>query len=186
MRNKLSYLLIVMFLFIAGCNEEVIPKPRAMLRLQYPDSEYRLMNTRHFQFNKNVISSFEQKDKNSLTLDYPTIKGSLFLTYKKVDNNIERLLIDAQRLSFEHAVKADRPPQAYPFVNAEDKVYGVFFEVIGDAASQAQFYVTDSTNHFVTGSLYFYTKPNYDSIYPAADYLQNDIREIMESIRWKE
>ena len=62
----------------------------------------------------------------------------------------------------------------------------MFYEVTGNAASQAQFYVTDSINHFVTGSLYFYAKPNYDSIYPAANYLQKDIRRIMESMEWKE
>ena len=71
------------------------------------------------------------------------------------------------------------------FINAEKKVYGMFYEVSGNAASQSQFYVTDSINHFVTGSLYFYAKPNYDSILPAAIYLQNDIRKIMESLEWK-
>lgn len=186
MRIKYIYLLMVALLFVTGCSEEVLPKPKAMLRLQYPNSEYGLMKTKHFQFKKNLLSNFEQKDNNSHILDYPTMNGSLFLTYKKIENNIDKLLIDAQRLSLEHAVKADGPPQAYPFVNEEDKVYGMYFEVVGDAASQAQFYVTDSTKHFVTGSLYFYTKPNYDSIFPAASYLQNDIKKIMESLRWKE
>jgi gliding motility-associated lipoprotein GldD len=62
----------------------------------------------------------------------------------------------------------------------------MYYEVKGNAASQSQFYVTDSTKHFVTGSLYFYAKPNYDSILPAAVHLQQDIRHIIESLRWKE
>ena len=61
----------------------------------------------------------------------------------------------------------------------------MFYMINGDAATQSQFYVTDSINHFVTGSLYFNSKPNFDSIYPAAVYLRNDIRVIMESIQWK-
>jgi gliding motility-associated lipoprotein GldD len=61
----------------------------------------------------------------------------------------------------------------------------MFYEVGGNAASQSQFYVTDSINHFITGSLYFYAKPNYDSILPAANYLQKDIKRIMESLEWK-
>ncbi|MGO1585817.1 MAG: gliding motility lipoprotein GldD, partial [Mesonia sp.] len=56
----------------------------------------------------------------------------------------------------------------------------------GNAASQAQFYVTDSVNHFITGSIYFRSKPNYDSIVPAANYLKNDIKHLMESLTWKE
>ncbi|MBD0851473.1 gliding motility lipoprotein GldD [Maribacter arenosus] len=184
MKNKSGYFLWIWILLFVGCQEEVIPKPKAMLRLEYPASEYELMETDHFKFLKNQISEIKEQKGNLITLDYPTMKGSLFITYKGVDNNIGKLLVDAQRLSIEHSSKADGI-LPHPFVNEKDKVYGMFFEVVGDAASQAQFYVTDSTDHFVTGSLYFYTRPNYDSIYPAATYLQNDIKKFMESIRWK-
>ena len=61
----------------------------------------------------------------------------------------------------------------------------MLYEVKGNVASLAQFYVTDSVNHFLTGSLYFYAKPNYDSILPAAHYLKKDIKHIMESLHWK-
>ena len=61
----------------------------------------------------------------------------------------------------------------------------MFYEVGGNAATNAQFYVTDSTKNFIVGSLYFYAKPNFDSILPAADYVKNDIRKIMETIEWK-
>jgi gliding motility-associated lipoprotein GldD len=70
------------------------------------------------------------------------------------------------------------------YENEEQKVYGVFYEVVGNAASQAQFFVTDRDDHFVTASLYFETKPNYDSIYPASIYLQNDMGRIIETIQW--
>jgi gliding motility-associated lipoprotein GldD len=120
----------------------------------------------------------------SMVLDYKRMKGSIFLTYKPVEGNLKDLLSDAQKLSYEHVVKADNILEQ-PYINRDDHVYGMFYEVKGDAASQSQFYVTDSTGHFVTGSLYFYAKPNYDSILPAAIYLQQDIRRIMESIRWK-
>ena len=118
-----------------------------------------------------------------MVLDYPMMNGSIYLTYKPVQGNLDTLLVDAQKLSYEHVVKADNIAEQ-PFINQEDGVYGMFYEVSGNAASQSQFYVTDSINHFVTGSLYFYAKPNYDSILPAAMYLQNDIRRIMESLRW--
>ena len=117
-------------------------------------------------------------------MDYKGMKGSIFLTYKPVEGNIRELLSDAQKLSYEHVVKADNILEQ-PYVNADDRIYGMFYEVKGNAASQSQFYVTDSVNHFVTGSLYFYAKPNYDSILPAAVYLQRDIRRIMETLRWQ-
>ena len=119
-----------------------------------------------------------------MILDYKAMKGSIYLTYKPVEGNLRELLADAQKLSYEHVVKADNILEQ-PFVNSQDRVFGMFYEVKGDAASQSQFYVTDSLNHFVTGSLYFYAKPNYDSIFPAAIYLQKDIRRIVETLRWQ-
>jgi len=72
-----------------------------------------------------------------------------------------------------------------PFLNSEKRVYGMFSEVGGNAATNSQFYLTDSTKHFLTGSMYFYAKPNFDSILPAASYIKEDIRRIMESFEWK-
>ena len=112
------------------------------------------------------------------------MKGAIFLSYKKIEGNLSQLINDSKRLSYEHASKADNIVEQ-PYVNPNEKIYGALFEVQGNAASQSQFFVTDSTEHFLTGSVYFYTKPNYDSILPAAAYLQNDIRGIIETLRWK-
>ena len=184
--NIKSYLIVLIVItFLVSCGDNVLPKPKAMLRLEYPESPLENLVTEKFEFEHNSQAIIKKNKNFSVTLDYPLMKGSIFITYKEVDNNLEELLADAQKLSYEHVVKADNITEQ-PFVNEKDGVYGMFYEVLGDAASQAQFYVTDSTQHFVTGSLYFRAKPNYDSIYPAAIYLQKDIRKIMESLRWRE
>lgn len=184
MKTRVLALLSVLCIF-AGCKENVLPKPKAMLRLDYPTAKYDELNLDcAFTFDLNSESAIKENKDCSLVLDYPLMNGSIYLTYKPIENNLDTLLIDAQKLSYEHVVKADNILEQ-PFVNPEDGVYGMFYEVSGNAASQSQFYVTDSTEHFVTGSLYFYAKPNYDSILPAAIYLQKDIRRIMESLRWK-
>jgi gliding motility-associated lipoprotein GldD len=180
------FLFLALAVFSIGCKEEVLPKPKAMLRLEYPTADYQTADTDCvYTFDQNSLSNIKENKDCSLVLDYPMMKGSIYLTYKPVQGNIRELLIDAQKLTYEHVVKADNiAPKEY--INPNENVYGMFYEVSGNAASQSQFYVTDSTDHFVTGSLYFYAKPNYDSILPAAMYLQNDIRRIMESLRWKE
>ena len=185
MRRRYLFLLLLVALFYMGCKEDTLPKPKAMLRLEYPEASTVLLKAEYFQFEHNSMAQLKRNEASSITLDYPNMKGSIFITYKKVKDNLEKLLSDAQKLSYEHVVKADNITEQ-PFINDKNKVYGMFYEVRGDAASQSQFYVTDSTDHFVTGSLYFYAKPNYDSIYPAAVYLQKDIRQIMETLRWKE
>lgn len=170
---------------IVSCKEDVLPKPKAQLRLEYDKPTKANLELNEFEFQYNDLAQIKDETANSMTLEYPEMKGEIFINYKRIDGNLEQLLSDAQKFSYEHSVKADGILEQ-PFINEADKVFGMFYEVSGNAASQAQFYVTDSTRNFVTGSLYFFTKPNYDSIYPAAAYLRNDIRGIMESLKWKE
>ncbi|WP_298924104.1 gliding motility lipoprotein GldD [uncultured Allomuricauda sp.] len=184
MKHSCFSIIIVLALFVS-CKDEVLPKPQAMLRLDYPKAEYKELDANcSYTFDLNILSTVKENKNCSLVLDYPMMKGSIYITYKPVKDNLNILLTDAQKLSYEHVVKADNIVEQ-PFLNSNDGVYGMFYEVSGNAASQSQFYVTDSINHFVTGSLYFYAKPNYDSILPAAFYMQKDIRRIMETLRWK-
>lgn len=185
MNLKLYLFTLIFSILLISCGNDPLPKPKAMLRLEYPDSPVEMLVTEKFQFEHNSQAKIKKNKNSSVTLEYPLMKGSIFITYREVSNNLVELLADAQKLSYEHVVKADNITEQ-PFINEKDGVYGMFYEVLGDAASQAQFYVTDSTQHFVTGSLYFKVKPNYDSIYPAAIYLQKDIRIIMESLQWNE
>nr|WP_321232569.1 gliding motility lipoprotein GldD [uncultured Psychroserpens sp.] len=176
-----------------SCGNDPLPKPKAMLRLDYQKPEYSKVDVRlPFTFEKNnnaeKISNIKLdgvNDTYGVDINYPTMKGTIYLTYKKVnDTNLETLLRDAQNLTQKHTIKADEI-ESIVYENPEQNVFGMFYEVGGNAASQSQFYVTDSINHFLNGSLYFYAKPNYDSILPAADYLKNDIKHLMESIEWK-
>ena len=181
----LKCVLAFWFVAIVSCKEDVLPKPKAQLRLEYDKPTKANLELNEFEFQYNDLAQIKDETANSMTLEYPEMKGEIFINYKRIDGNLEQLLSDAQKFSYEHSVKADGILEQ-PFINEADKVFGMFYEVSGNAASQAQFYVTDSTRNFVTGSLYFFTKPNYDSIYPAAAYLRNDIRGIMESLKWKE
>lgn len=172
-------------LSIIGCKEDTIPKPKGYLRLEYPLADYYWYNGMcPFSFEANTLSKIEVKTDCSMTIKYPKMKATIYLTYKPVNNNIDDLLKDTQNLTYKHVIKAD-VIEEIPYVNNNKKVYGMFYQVGGDAATNAQFYVTDSTRHFLTGSLYFYAKPNFDSIMPAASYIKNDMQYLMESIEWK-
>ncbi|WP_426431643.1 gliding motility lipoprotein GldD [Winogradskyella sp. HB-48] len=182
----------IISLFMLSCGNDPLPKPKGYLRLEYPEAKYKkVMSPLPFTFDKNILLASTSKVKLSgnvkgLDVKYPSLKATIYLSYKKVnDANLDSLLRDAQNLTQKHTMKADEITYK-PFENPKNKVYGMLYEVGGDAASQSQFYVTDSTKHFLSGSLYFYAKPNYDSIYPASEYLKKDIKRLMESIKWKE
>lgn len=184
MRLNFVPFLVVCLLVLSSCGEEVLPKPKAQLRLEYPEGTADVVNTPAYSFESNNLAQIRDMKASSLTLDYPALKGAIYLTYKPVEDNLVQLLSDAQKLSYEHVIKADNIMEQ-KYIDEEGRVFGMFYEVKGDAASQAQFYATDSTEHFLTGSLYFYAKPNYDSVYPAAVYLQKDVRRILETLKWK-
>lgn len=182
----------ILSLFMIGCGDDPLPKPKGYLRLEYPKAVYEKANVPlPFTFDKNKLSSPLTKLKSSeeakgLDIRYPALKATIYLTYKPVtQNNLDSLLRDAQNLTQKHTMKASEILTT-PFENYDNKVFGMLYEVGGDAASQSQFYVTDSTSHFLSGSLYFYAQPNYDSIYPAAEYLKKDIKRIMESVKWEQ
>ena len=187
-----NIVLICVAMVFFSCGNDPVPKPKAMLRLEYPAPEYNQVNIPlPFTFEKNEladpITNIKLDGVNNLygvNIEYPKLKGTIYLTYKKIkDDNLTNLLRDAQNLTQKHTIKADEI-EGILYENPKHKVFGMFYEVGGNAASQSQFYVTDSVNHFLIGSLYFNTKPNYDSILPAADYLKKDIKHIMETIEW--
>jgi gliding motility-associated lipoprotein GldD len=176
---------LLLTLTLISCGDETIPKPKGQLRLEYPNPTYeKLASDCNFTFDVNTIAEAKTKQECAIELHYPKMKATVYLTYKKVNGDIENLLRDAQKLTYEHAIKAD-DIMVQPFLNSEKRVYGMFSEVGGNAATNSQFYLTDSTKHFLTGSMYFYAKPNFDSILPAASYIKEDIRRIMESFEWK-
>jgi gliding motility-associated lipoprotein GldD len=179
---------VLIIFFLAGCQEEVYPKPPAFLRLNYPEANYIGFESQcpfTFDINSVAAKQIEIKPDCSIIIKYPALKASLYLTYKPVSKNMDSLLYDAQKLTFDHVIKADEILEI-PFSNASNKAYGMFYEVGGDAATNAQFYMTDSVKHFVRGSVYFYTQPNFDSIMPAVSYMKDDMKTLMETLRWKE
>ena len=171
---------------LVSCNNDVVIKPKAQLRLDYSKASYTDFKSDCFySFQKNERAILEKKRNCGFNLRYPKMKATLYLTYQNVnESNLNSLLRDAQKLTYDHAIKAESIPEQ-PFVNPDHNVYGMFYMINGNAATQAQFYATDSVRHFITGALYFEAKPNFDSLYPAVVYLRNDIRRIMETLEWE-
>ncbi len=182
---KKTVLFTLFSIVLLSCGDEKMPKPKGQLSLEYPPAKYqKFSNSCGFDFDKNELATVKATSNCGLEIHYPKMKATVYLTYKTVQNNLEKLLVDAQKLTYEHVIKANDIAEQ-PYINANDKVYGMFYQVGGNAATNAQFYVTDSTRNFVTASMYFYSKPNFDSILPAADYIKNDMKKMIETIRWK-
>ncbi len=167
-----------------GC-KETLPKPKSFLRLDYPTATYKFYQKKcNFGFKVNENTLINENEKCEIKIEYPSMKATVYLNYRPVSNNLNILLRDAQKLTYEHVIKADDITEQ-PYEDIENKVFGMYYRVGGNAASNAQFYLTDNAKHFLVGSVYFYAKPNFDSIYPASKYIENDIQLMIESLRWK-
>ena len=180
-----AIVLVALLFILTSCNKSVLPKPKAYLRLDYPKQQYQILKSNYpYSFEISNQAIIHLKKNYWIDINYPKLKATIDITYKPVNNNIKELISDAEKLTYRHAIKADGISSKNYF-NQKNNVYGTLYEVTGNAASQIQFHLTDSTTHFITGSLYFYAEPNYDSILPAVKYIEKDIKHLMETTKWK-
>lgn len=184
LKKSLIIVLIIAFT-VTSCSEEIVPKPKAFLRLAYTNATYQKVTSDcPYEFEFSSIATVEASEKCWINLVYPKLRASLNITYRPVENNLTELLRESEKLTYNHAIKADGI-SSQPFANATKNVYGALSEVTGNAASPLQFHLTDSSRHFITGALYFKVQPNYDSILPAIKYIEDDIKHLMETLTWK-
>ncbi|HRO43557.1 MAG TPA: gliding motility lipoprotein GldD [Flavipsychrobacter sp.] len=184
---------------LISCRPETFtPKPRGYARTEFPSHQYRSFNEQTFPYSfeypvyARVITDtlfFGQKPENPywLNIDFPTLGGTIYLSYKPINAQqpLENLIEDAHEMSFmAHSKRADYIGDAV-FQFRDRNVYGILYEVGGNAASAHQFVVTDSVKHFVRGALYFDVTPNADSLKPVNDFLKHDILHLLETLRWK-
>ena len=183
--NKTLIVSIISILCLIQCNEFYTPRPRGWPRLEYPTATYRIHQDKTpFSFEYSSLSEINIKDNHWADIYYPNMKATIYMTYKSIENNINTLLKEVHKLTYNHTIKADGIIEQ-PFENNTNKVFGMMYNLKGDVASNLQFFVTDSIKHILCGSLYFYAHPNPDSIQPALDYIKKDIQHIMETFKWK-
>ena len=178
-------ILICFLLVCISCGDDPLPKPKAFLNLEFESSTYEPLSLeRPYTFEVPQASIIKDESKQWLKIQYPKLKASVDITYRKIDDNLRELLVESEKLVFKHTVKADQIT-SNDYTDDKKKVFGTMYEITGNAASQIQFHITDSTNHFVKGALYFSRAPNYDSILPAVAFIKKDILHAIETFEWK-
>ena len=186
---KIARLLgLFMVLFTISCRQEYNPKPEGFMHINLPPYEYALHKSHcAYEFEKNTYASSKWADSLACweNIFYPEIRSIIQMTYKPIQDNLDTLLRDVSDLAYKHVVKAAGiTDQA--FINDEDRVYGVLFELMGETATQTQFFVTDSIHHFLRGVVYTQASPNEDSLRPVNTFLKNEVRHLMETLKWRD
>lgn len=180
------------------CEKTFVPKPRGYHRIDLKPHEYQpLMEIHPYIFNyskhaeiKKHVSSISEE--HWIDIVYPEHRAVIQLTYKalkgkKIDlknkDFLTELIDDSYKLTSKHQIKAYAIDEN--IIKTPSGKTATIFELEGDVPSQFQFYITDTTNHFLRGALYFRTSTKNDSLAPVIEYIKTDIVQMLNSLEWR-
>ncbi len=182
-----------------------LPKSRTYIPFNLPNYPY----TFEYPNDAAIVQDstfFTTNEQNNdwINVDYPAYNCKLYLSYNKVNgtslykvkdaatgiykdslgtNTLDKLRNDAFNLTAKHIYKSSQIIDEK--ISTPNGISGVLFKVGGDAASPIQFFVTDSTTHFLRGALYYNAQPKQDSTKPVTEFLLKDIMHICNTLQWK-
>ncbi len=197
--NKRFSLFLVLFGLISiftlqscGDEEMLVPRPPSFLRTDLPEHEYTKMALDEpyvYEVSKSYLVRpvmYKNEVTSHQEINLGPLNGVLYLNYYTLPNKdtLVRYINQSNDKVDEHQIKASKIERKR-YIFPDKKVYGTFFELQGDVATNYQFYLTDSVNHFVRGEVLMNCKPNYDSLRPTLDYLKKDLQHMIETFEWK-
>jgi gliding motility-associated lipoprotein GldD len=193
LKKTLAFVAIAFMLIVSACDnddETFSPRPRGYPRVTFPEKSYIVYDgdcPYMFEIPEYSYISIDQHKGAEpcwLNLNFPQFRATIHLSYKPVNNNIAQYLEDSHVFANKHQIKATGLEEI-PILRDSAHVYGLIFDISGNTASNLQFYMTDSTQHFLRGALYFNCVPNVDSLKIVIDFIKKDVLHLIHSTRWK-
>jgi gliding motility-associated lipoprotein GldD len=188
---KNSLVLLVVLLGLTSCEKTWLPKPPGYNKIDLPAHSYAKLEgdypyTLDFSNASQVEpDSFNLAETAWINLNYKDFGAKVHLTYKKIDGKttkFETLSNDAFKLTAKHQIKAYGIEEGV--LLTPNGYTAVVAELSGEVPTQFQFFVTDSTNHFLRGAVYFNTAMKNDSLAPVIEYIKIDMTHLMNSIKF--
>lgn len=195
MYRGLIVFFIIGSLLLTACNSPFVPKNKGYEAISFPAKSYQLFNEPGYpytfeypsyaQIDKNINYFGANKKTDSwINIHFPSMAATIYVSYTKMKaHQLDTLIRDAYTFANNHNSRASFITDSL-FSNNQG-VEGVFFHIGGDVATSYQFFLTDSTNHFFRGALYFDTTPNEDSLAPVNAFLFKDLKHLVNTFSWK-
>lgn len=189
--------ILIVAVGIAACGggENYVPKPKGFPRMEFPAKKYTAVARPGvpYQFEmpeycvlKQDTGSEGQVRTGWNNLVFTPFNATLHLTYYKFNGwaFYDSLVQDTRKLVNKHLQKADDILEE-PVSSENGKAKGLVFRIEGNTATNYNFYLTDSSSHFVRGALYFNSKTEQDSIAPIYQFMKSDIEHLIRTFNWK-
>lgn len=190
--KKLTAILLLA-LGLSSCEQTWLPKPPGYNRIDLPAHAYQELTGEYpYRFDFSQASqveadSFNLAEKTWINLNYPELGAKVHLTYKRIDGqnvDFKTLSNDAFKLTAKHQIKAYGIEEG--ILLTPNGYTAVVAELTGEVPTQFQFFVTDSTTHFLRGALYFNTAVKNDSLAPVIEYIKIDMTHLMNTVKFLE
>ncbi len=191
-QNSLIKLFFVCIIF-SSCNDPApVPKPPTYLNIHFPDHSYSFVNGDcPYEFKLASLYNYKTIENSNFNsciqeIDLGPLNGSLYLYYISLPSkdSLAEIINFANDKVDEHKIIADKI-DFVQIIDAKNRVFGTFFELKGNVATNFQFYLTDSSQNFVRGEVLLNCRPNYDSLRPSLDYLKVDLLEMVHNFKWR-
>lgn len=182
--------------FLYACNSSYTPKQTGYFKIDFPKKKYQLFQEPGYpySFEYPVYATitkdstfFGETTENPwwINIDFPQFSGRIYVSYKQIGgkNNFDTLIRHAFTLTGKHTSIAYSIDDS--LLMNPNRVEGVFFKVGGNVATANQFFLTDSTKHFLRGALYFDATPNEDSLNIVNQFLIEDVKHLINSFNWR-
>jgi gliding motility-associated lipoprotein GldD len=190
MRQTVASLVLFAALLLGGCRQAAVPRPAGYFRIDLPEKSYIHYDSpcsysiEYPAYGKVNPRPADASDTCWMDIEFPGFRAMIHLSYFDLKGNLATLTEMSRELAYKHTIRADAIEEKL-WSDDSSRVYGILYDLKGNTASAVQFFVTDSTRHYLRGSLYFMAQPNEDSLMPVISFLREDIIHLIETLNWR-
>jgi gliding motility-associated lipoprotein GldD len=200
--------------FIISCNSNYTSKKEGYFKIDFPKKAYTTFDQPGYPYTFEYPvyatidhdSSFFKGDSQnpySINIVFPSFNGTIYISYKNIGgtsvykvknpdgsyrdsigkNSFQKMVNDSYNLTYKNDIKAYSIEDS--IMHTPNGLTGIFFKLSGNVATAKQFFLSDTTQHFLRGALYFDAAPNEDSLRPVNAFLQQDMKHLINTLKWK-
>lgn len=199
MRTVFKTVLAVMLgaVVITACNSDYSTgKKKGYFKISFPEKKYQLFDQPDYPYTfeypvyANIIKDTTFFDDKAgdwwINIDIPAFAGRIYISYKAIgpQNKFDSLVRDGFKMAYKQHVEISTGIEESRILTP-NSVSGMYFDLGGNTATANQFFLTDTTRHFLRGALYFDAAPNADSLSIVNSFLRKDLEHLINTLHWK-
>lgn len=183
---------------LVGCNSDYTAgKKKGYFKIEFPEKKYQVFQQTGYPYSfeypvyAQVIKDSTFFDDKAgdwwINIDVPKLNGRIYISYKEIGskNNFDSLRNDAYKMATKQHISISTGITD-SLIKTPHGIGGLYYSLEGNTATANQFFLTDTTRHFLRGALYFDAAPNADSLGIVNDFLKKDLLHLINTLKWSD